>query len=41
MVQAQWEDKEKLMLEPLSEEELKKAKHQLKLNYATRKISRK
>ena len=41
MIQEHWTDKERLKLEPLTEEEIEKAKNDLKVNFKTRKITKK
>ena len=41
MLEQEWQDKERLKIEPLTEEEIEKAKKELKVNYKTRKISKK
>ena len=41
MIQEHWKDKERLKLEPLTEEEIEKAKNDLKVNFKTRKITKK
>ena len=41
MIQEHWKDKERLKLDPLTEEEIEKAKNDLKVNFKTRKITKK